>query len=186
METNGKNQLDRDTLQLVLEEFTVEQKTTNQNIGDLIIAIDNLGKKLDVFNQQQLAKKDVPVSIDIDPVKNALEKGFLDIKYMIGREPKSITRKLQILLFPEQDAKLFYKIVFGRWFLLAIAIIALKFTYSWGLDYTQSMKEVEMRQLENDKIKRAWDYMYKHNGNTTKNMMEKAYNFSDIKKVNKN
>lgn len=178
METNGKNQLERDTLQLVLEEFTVEQKTTNQNIGELIIAIDNLGKKLDGFNEQQLSKKDVPVNIDIEPVKNALEKGFLDIKYMIGREPKSITRKLQILFFPEQDAKLFYKIVFGRWFLLAIAIFAIKFAYSWGLDYTQSMKEVETQRLENDKIKKAWDYMYKHNGKATKTMMDKAYNFS--------
>jgi hypothetical protein len=117
METNGKNQLDRDTLQLVLEEFTVEQKTTNQNIGELIIAIDNLGKKLDVFKDHQLAKNDVPISMDTAPVKSALEKGFLDIKYMIGREPKSITRKLQILLFPEQDAKLFYKIVFEDGFI---------------------------------------------------------------------
>lgn len=177
METNGKNRLDKDTLQLVLEEFTVEQKTTNQNIGELIIAIDNLGKKLDVFNEQQ-AKSDVPISIDTTPVKSALERGFLDIKYMIGREPKSITRKLQIVLFPEQDAELFYKIVFGRWFLLAIAIFAIKFAYSWGLNYTQGMKELEMQQLENDKIKRSWDYMYKHNGKATKTMMDKAYNFS--------
>jgi hypothetical protein len=177
METNGKNHLDRDTLQLVLEEFTVEQQTTNQNIGELIIAIDNLGEKLDVFNEQQLAKNDVPISIDTAPVKSVLEKGFLDIKYMIGREPKSVTRKFQILLFPEQDAKLFYKIVFGRWFLLAIVLFTLKFAYSWGLDYTRTMKEVEMQQLENDKIKQAWDYMYKHNGKATKMMMEKAYNF---------
>ena len=27
-------------------------------------------------------------------------------------QPKAVTRKFQILLFPEQDAKLFYKIVF--------------------------------------------------------------------------
>ncbi|WP_116789170.1 hypothetical protein [Flavobacterium psychrotrophum] len=182
METNGKNRLDKDTLQLVLEEFTVEQKTTNQNIGELIIAIDNLGKKLDVFNEQQLAKSDVPISIDTAPVKSALEKGFLDIKYMIGREPKSVTRKLQILLFPEQDAKLFYKIVFGRWFLLAVALFALKFAYSWGLDYTQSMKEVQKQHLENEKIKQAWSYMYKHNGKATKTMMDKAYNFSDSEK----
>ena len=178
METNGKNQLDKDTLQLVLEEFTVEQKTTNQNIGELIIAIDNLGKKLDGFNERQASKSEVPVSIDIAPVKSALEKGFLDIKYMIGQEPKSITRKLQILLFPEQDAKLFYKIVFGRWFLLAMVLFALKFTYSWGIAYTQTMKEVEMQHLGNDKIKKAWDYMYKHNGKATKTMMDKVYNFS--------
>jgi hypothetical protein len=40
------------------------------------------------------------------------------------------------------------------------------------------MKEVQTQQLENDKIKRAWDYMYKHNGKSTKATMEKAYNFS--------
>ncbi|MXN93216.1 hypothetical protein GR160_18460 [Flavobacterium sp. Sd200] len=178
METNGKNQLDRDTLQLVLEEFTVEQKTTNQNIGELIIAIDNLGKKLDGFNEQQASKSEVPVSIDIAPVKSALEKGFLDIKYMIGREPKSITRKLQILLFPEQDAKLFYRIVFGRWFLLPVAAFALNLAYSWGIDYTQSKKEVEIQQLENDRIRNSWDYMYRNNDKAIKIIMNKAYNFS--------
>jgi hypothetical protein len=39
-----------------------------------------------------------------------------------------------------------------------------------------------MQHLENDKIKKAWDYMYKHNGKATKTMMDKAYNFSEIKK----
>ncbi|MNE91835.1 hypothetical protein D3C80_1894970 [compost metagenome] len=94
---------------------------------------------------------------------------------MIGRQPKSIVRKIQILLFPEQDAKLFYKIVFGRWFLWLVIMVALSNLYNWGIHYSDNSKEIEIRQIQNDRIVKAWEYMYSNNGKETKKLMEKAY-----------
>ena len=176
METDAnKERIERETLQLVLEEFAQEQKTNNQHIEALIIAINNMGNKIDVSIKEHKPEKIVLEPLDIKPIEAILQKSFLDIKFMIGRQPKSIVRKFQILLFPEQDAKLFYKIVFGRWFLWLAIMIALNNLYSWGIHYSDNSKEIEMRQIQNNKIRKAWEYMYINSDNETKNLMKKAY-----------
>lgn len=176
METNvNKDHIERDTLQLVLEEFAQEQKINNQHIEALIIAVNTVGDKMDAFKKEDKTGKNVLKPLDIKPIEAVLQKGFLDIKFMIGRQPKSIIRKFQILLFPEQDAKLFYKIVFGRWFLWLGIMVALTNLYNWGIHYSDNNKEIEMRQIQNDRIRKAWEYMYANNDKKTKELMKKAY-----------
>ena len=176
METDAnKEHIERETLQLVLEEFAQEQKTNNQHIEALIIAINNIGNKIDVSIKEHKPGKIVLEPLDIKPIEAILQKGFLDIKFMIGRQPKSIVRKFQILLFPEQDAKLFYKIVFGRWFLWLGIMVALTNLFNWGIHYSDNKREIEMRQIQNDRIRKAWEYMYINNNKETKKLMKKAY-----------
>ncbi|RED24615.1 hypothetical protein BD847_1347 [Flavobacterium cutihirudinis] len=176
METDANQEhIERETLQLVLEEFTQEQKTNNQHIEALIIAINNIGNKIDVSIKEHKPAKNVLEPLDIKPIEAILQKSFLDIKFMIGRQPKSIVRKFQILLFPEQDAKLFYKIVFGRWFLWLAIMIALNNLYSWGIHSSDNNKEIEMQQVRNDRINKAWQYMYQNNDKEVKVIMQKAY-----------
>lgn len=179
METNSnkdkKDHIERETLQLVLEEFTLEQKTNNQHIEELITAVKNVENKIDVSKNEYKIEKNVSEQLDIKQIEAVLQKGFLDIKYMIGRQPKSIVRKFQILLFPEQDAKLFYKIVFGRWFLWLAVMVALSNLYNWGIHYSDNNKEIEMQQIQNDRIRKAWEYMYSTNNKETKKLMKKAY-----------
>ena len=176
METNAnKGHIEREALELVLEEFTQEQKTNNQHIVALITAVNNIGNKIDAFEKEHTSDKVVSDPLDIKPIEAIVQKGFLDIKFMIGRQPKSIIRKFQILLFPEQDAKLFYKIVFGRWFLWLAIIVALSNLYDWGIHYSNNRKEIEIQQIQNDRIRKAWEYMYSNNNKETKKLMVKAY-----------
>lgn len=176
MERNAKKEhIEQETLQLVLEEFTQEQKTNNQHIEALIIAVNNVENKIDEFKKEDKAEKNISEPLDIKPIEAILQKGVLDIKFMIGRQPKSIIRKFQILLFPEQDAKLFYKIVFGRWFLWLALMLAINNLYNWGMHYSDNKKEVEMRQIQNDRIRKAWEYMYANNDKEIKKLMKKAY-----------
>ncbi|PBI90888.1 hypothetical protein BSF41_15940 [Flavobacterium sp. ACN2] len=176
METDtNKGHLERETLQLVLEEFTQEQKTNNQHIEALIIAVNIVGNKMDALKKEDNKAKSVSETLDIRPIEAILQKGFLDIKFMIGRQPKSIIRKFQILLFPEQDAKLFYKIVFGRWFLWLVIMVALSNLYNWGINYSDNSKEIELRKIQNDRIRKAWEYMYINSDKETKKRMKEAY-----------
>lgn len=170
-----KDHIERETLQLVLEEFTLEQKTINQHIDALFTAIKSVENKIDASKNDHKVEKNVSDQLYINQIEAVLQKGFLDIKYMIGRQPKSAVRKFQILLFPEQDAKLFYKIVFGRWFLWLAIMVALGNLYKWGIHYSDKNKEIEMQQIQNDRIRKAWEYMYINNGKGTKQLMEKAY-----------
>jgi hypothetical protein len=179
METNSntdkKGHIEREILQLVLEEFTQEQKTNNQHIEALITAVKNIEDKIEVSKNVHKIEKNVSEQVDIKQIEAILQKDFLDIKYMIGRQPKSIVRKFQILLFPEQDAKLFYKIVFGRWFLWLAVMVALSNLYNWGIHYSDNNKEIQTQQIQNDRIRKAWEYMYVNNNKETKKLMKKAY-----------
>ena len=178
METNSitdKGHIERKTLQLVLEEFTLEQKTNNQHIEALITAVKNVENKIDASKKEHNIEKKVSEQLDINQIEAILQKGFLDIKYMIGRQPKSIVRKFEILIFPEQDAKLFYKIVFGRWFLWLTIMLALGNLYNWGIDYNDNNKEIEMQQIQNNRVRKAWELMYANSDKETKKLMEKAY-----------
>lgn len=178
METNvntNKCHFERETLELVLEEFAQEQKTNNQHIEALIVAVKNVKDTIDTFKKEHEIEKVVSEPMDIKPIEAILQKGFLDMKLMIGRQPKSIVRKFQILLFPEQDAKLFYKIVFGRWFLWLAIMVALNNLYNWGIHYSDSRKEIEIRHIQNDRIRKAWEYMDANSSKETKKFMKRAY-----------
>jgi len=176
MDTTGKNeQIEKETLGLVLEEFTQEQKTTNQTINNLVTAVNSIGSKVDNFKQELDNPKSVSVTTDTKPIQQIMQKGFSDIKLLIGTQPKSIVRKFQILLFPEQDAKLFYKVVFSRWFLWLAIMLFLTNLYKWGIHYSDNQKEIRLEQIENDRIRKSWNYMYNNNDKEVKRLMEKAY-----------
>lgn len=176
MDTSEKNeQIERETLGLVLEEFTQEQKTTNQTINDLITAVNSIGSKVDDFKKELDKPKAVSVMTDTKPMQQIMQKGLTDVKLMIGTQPKNIIRKFQILLFPEQDAKLFYKVVFSRWFLWLVIMVFLTNLHNWGIHYSNIQKEVKLEQMEIDRIKKAWNYMYFKNDKQVKQLMEEAY-----------
>ncbi|RKD12374.1 hypothetical protein BCY91_12030 [Pelobium manganitolerans] len=171
----NQNEMDKDTLELVLQEFAEEQKITSQNINNLIQTTHSLTEKLRELEGQIKEPKPVNLSTDTKPFQQLLQKGMLDIKLMIGNQPKSIQRKFQILLFPEQDAKLFYRIVFGRWFLWLTVMLALTNLYKWGVNYNNNQKEIEMEQLENDRIRKSWNYLYKNSDQNVQMKMDKAF-----------
>lgn len=176
MDTTGKNeQIEKETLGLVLEEFTKEQKNTSQTINNLVAAVNSIGSKVDNFKQELDNPKSVSVTTDTKPIQQIVQKGFADVKLMIGTQPKSIVRKFQILLFPEQDAKLFYKVVFSRWFLWLAIMLFLTNLYKWGINYSDNQKEIKLEQIENDRIRKSWNYMYNNNDKEVKRLMEKAY-----------
>lgn len=178
MKTNSntdKTQIEQDTLQLVLEEFSQEQKVNNQHIESLISEVKNVKDKIDSFKKESEGEIKLSQPFDISTVEVILQKGILDMKYMIGRQPKSIVRKFQVLLFPEQDAKLFYKIVFGRWILYLTVMLAITNLYKWGVHYSNNCREVELRKLQDEKVQIAWVNMYNNSGKEIKQQMDKAY-----------
>jgi hypothetical protein len=100
----------------------------------------------------------------------------------VSNQPKAVTRKFQILLFPEQDAKLFYKIVFGRWFLWLTVMLFITNLYKWSVHYSDTQKEVKLQQLETDGIKKAWNYLYFTGGKSIKRLMDSAYSKIQLNK----
>lgn len=173
------NKIEKESLELVLEEFTEEQKLHSKSVNDLVTAVNGLTNKFTQLEEKLAKSKEVAVTINTKPIEEIVKKGITDMILTISAQSKSTTRKWQILLFPEQNAKLFYKIVFGRWFLLLVIALFLKCLYSFSIHWSDNRKEIELQQLENDRIKKAWNYLYDNQGKTERRMMDRAYSQSE-------
>lgn len=177
---NEEKQMDIDILELVLQEFAEEQRMTNQNINNLIEAVNLQKEKFKEFETHFSKPQTVSVNSDTKHFLLSLQKSLTDIKTIVGNQQKSVVKKFQILLFPEQDAKLFYKIVFERWFLWLTVMLALTNLYKWGAHYIDNQKEIETEQLGNERVRKAWKYLYEHGDNKIKKKMEKLYKDSSF------
>ena len=118
--------------------------------------------------------KAIIVSADTRPIQEIMKKGITDMKLTVGIKPQPVVKKFQLLLFPEQDAKLFYKIVFGRWFLFLVLMLLIINLYNFSVHWIDNQKEVRREQVENDRIKKAWYYLYEREGKSGQRTMDSA------------
>lgn len=173
--TEKMTNTEKETLQLVLEEHTQEQANNTKAVNDLITAVNGLSGKFQELEAKIDKPKAVIVSADTRPIQDIVKKGITDMKLTVGSKPQPIVKKFQLLLFPEQDAKLFYKIVFGRWFLFLVLMLLIVNLYNFSVHWSDNQKEVQRQELENDRIKKAWFYLYGHGGKAGRRLMDSAY-----------
>lgn len=131
------------------------------------------------YRKNSKTKKEVQPSFDINPLKEVFIKGLTDLKLMVSAYPQSTTKKNQILLFPEQDAKLFYKIVFGRWFMWLAIMLFLNLAYKWIIHLEDNKKQLMTEAMKNDRISKAWDYLYKQKNKKLHELMDGAWKKAD-------
>jgi len=176
MDTAKKSgELEIKTIQLVLEEQTREQENNTKAIGDLISAVNTLSGKMQSWDEKLDKPKSINVSTDTKPIQEIMKKGVADMKFIVSTKPVPVIKKFQMLLFPEQDAKLFYKIVFGRWFLFLVLMLLITDLYNFSVHWGDNQKEIQQEELENDKITKAWFYLYSHENRVGKRAMDSAY-----------
>jgi hypothetical protein len=107
--TEKLNSAEKEAFLLVVEELAQEQAKNNKTVSDLTAAVNVLTGKVDEVKEKVDKPKPVIVSADTRPIQEIVQKGLADMKIMVGTKPHSIVKKFQILLFPEQDAKLFIR-----------------------------------------------------------------------------
>lgn len=94
------------------------------------------------------------------------------MELIAGSQPKTVTKKIQILLFPERDAKLFYKIVFGRWFMWLAIMLFSSFLYKWLVHRSDNDTQAMIEVSRNDKITNAWHCLYKQSDKNLRKKMD--------------
>jgi hypothetical protein len=177
METKKNSETNEDAhLELVLEEFINEQKSQIKSINDLAVAITSYTDKLDNIEREINNLKPISGPTNTQPILDVIKTGITDIKRIAtAQEQKPIVKKFQLLLFPEHDAKLFYKIVFGRWFLWLTVMLFLTNLYKFSTHVSDNAKEIKLQQLETDRVKKAWFRLYSLKNRTLRKLMDTAY-----------
>ena len=168
----------RDTFELVLKEILDEQQKANKINADNVAVINQLVNTVANFNERLENLKIISPPVSTKQYEEIIKKGISEIELIVNNQPKSVTRKFQFLLFPEQDAKLFYKIVFGRWFMWLTIILFVSNLYKWGVHWSDNQKEIKQQQLQTDRIKKAWNYLYFQEVKGIRRLMDSAYNKS--------
>jgi hypothetical protein len=175
MDTTEKlNSEEKETFLLVVGELAQEQVNNTKTVNDMVTALNVLTGKIDELSEKVDKPKPVIVSADIRPAQEIMNKGVADMKIIVGKQ-QPVVKKFQIQLFPERDAKLFYKIVFGRWFLFLVLMLLIQNLYNFSVHWSDNQKEVQREELENDRIKKAWYYLYDRENRTRKKVMDSAY-----------
>lgn len=175
MEPKNIENVEAGSLEIVLNEFVEEQKSHTKSISDLVTAVNGLTEKFKQYEEKLDKPKEVTVHTNTKPIEDILKKAATQMQVTVSGQPKSVTKKYQLLLFPEQDAKLFYKIVFGRWFMWLVIMVFLHFLYNWAVQWSDNNKEVRMQQLQNDRFTNAWNYLYKQSNKRTRRLMDSAW-----------
>jgi hypothetical protein len=175
MESKNFEKEEASSLEIVLNEFSEEQKSHAKSIGDLVTAVNSLTGKFTQLEEKLDNPKEITVHADTKPVEDILRKATTNMQLIVSGHPKSVTKKYQLLLFPEQDAKLFYKIVFGRWIMWLAIIVFLHFLYNWAVHWSDNKKEVQLQQLQNDRFTDAWSYLYKGCKKDVRKLMDSAW-----------
>jgi hypothetical protein len=176
METKEKlNDAEKTMILTVLEELAQEQANNTKAIIDLITTFNTQSGTIRELKEKIDNPKPVIAVSDTRSIQEIMTKGLIDIKLIVGSKPQPIIKKIQILLFPEQDAKIFYKIVFGRWFLFLVLLLLTTDLYNFSIHWSDNRKEIQRGRLEIDRINRAWYYLYEREGKAGKRLMDSAF-----------
>lgn len=177
METNKtKGSADTDNIMLALHKLAEEVKDMNKSMADVINTVNHQSGRLSKFDERLSKINTQPPPFDMKKVETVVSKGMTDISESVQSEMKKSRRSYQLLLFPPQDAKLFYKIVFGRWFLYFAICLAISKTYEWAVLVSNNRAQVELEEVRfrNDRINRAWYYMYSLKNKNLHRQMDSA------------
>jgi hypothetical protein len=163
-------------LELVLEQFANEQKSQTKSLNELVSVVNSLSNI--VVNFKEEVQKPSPVSDSTDAIfiQEIVRKAVIDIRlFVAAQQQKPILKKYQLLLFPEQDARKFYKIVFGRWFLWLAVMLCLTFIYRLSLRWSDNQKEIELQMQQSNKLNKSWNSLYLKAGISLKKLMDSVY-----------
>lgn len=119
MDTKNFGNMEKDSLELVLNEFTEQQKKMVNQVSDLKTQIILLKEKTEGFEKKLDNLKVTSPPLDTTAVQNILSQGLSEVKKTITEQPKNILQHKRFLLFPEHNAREYYSVVL-RWILYII------------------------------------------------------------------
>ena len=164
-------------LELVLEHIASEQKSQSKSLSGLILAINSISERVTNFEGELQNSGPISVSTDVTAIQEMIKKAVTEIKMVVAsQEQKPIIKKYQVLLFPERDAKLFYKIVFGRWLLFLSIMLLLTNLYKFSVHFSDNQKDIKLQILDNSRIYNSWNNLYLISGKRFRKVMDSVYN----------
>ncbi|MDF2189827.1 hypothetical protein [Paraflavitalea sp. CAU 1676] len=181
MSTKDQEQTKIDNLELLLSQVIEQQEMISGALANVADKVGQLHQEIATFkNRVEGIKVEMP-PVDLAPVKAEVNRGIYKVIHAIIQKPQAVVRKFEILLFPPQDAKLFYKIVFGRWLMWLAIVVGVMYLYQYVVHWQNSQTTLEILRLEKGPIIKGWHNLYNSSGKNLRQKMDSIL-LSAIKK----
>ena len=151
--------MNEEVLKAVLSEILEEQKMLNINNGLITKAVEDFSEKLSDF-ENKLSNTKGSTGADLQIINTNLQR----LKIIIEDQPKQIIHEKRILLFPETYKQEFYKIILGK----VVKLVAIIFVTLFAFFFLKDL----LIQHDNAKYKNAWEWLYQHQRNKGKAVMD--------------
>jgi uncharacterized membrane protein len=132
----------------VLKNLAEEQQKICRMLTQNDTKTELIANKMDAFMEQIKKIKTEMPQVNLQSIEELIRRDIAARQKREGEQPLKVIRQLQILLFPPQDARLFYKIVFGRWLIWLMVMLVITDLYKWGVHYTDVHQRVNPPQLQ--------------------------------------
>jgi len=142
-----------------LKQSNILNKENNQAITENKNRLISIEKKLE--NKEVIR----PV-MDTRSLDQTISKAMDSISAKIDRQPEKVRREFRVLLFPEHNTKEYYRLVFGRIIFWLVILVIAKYAYLLGSEWIT-------KEYENQKYKKAWENLYKHQGKANQKIMQR-------------
>jgi len=153
--------MNEEVLKAVLTEIMEEQKMLSVNNGLITKAVEDFFEKLTDF-ENKLSNIKGSTQADLQIINTNLQK----LKIIVEAQSKQVIHEKRILLFPETYKQEFYKIVFGTVIKFVAIILVILFSFFF-------LKDLLIHQ-DNANYKTAWEWLYQHQGNKGRAVMDSA------------
>jgi hypothetical protein len=144
-----------------LTETLEEQKKTNQLLREQTQSIKELTEKVTAFNDKLDHIRIMAPPVPTELIDTVLSRGITRIEQLVTAQPKNYIRQLRILLFPEQNAYEYYRIVFGRLLLWLLGLSACAGLYCLTKEYIDKSSEESTRRYYYETYEKVLDQLDK-------------------------
>jgi hypothetical protein len=148
-------------MQTVLTEVLEELKELKQQLAKSMAVVLDLNNKVDDFELKLNKIKVTAPATNLEPITSAVNEGLLGLAPIVGEQPKSVTRQFRILLFPEQGAREYYRIVFGRVLFWITVLLVATYLFVLAKEFINGHNVASYQEAKSDRYKKAWNYLYR-------------------------
>jgi hypothetical protein len=160
MMTDDDKKMEEQTVKNLVLELIEIQTGINKINTDIVTVLNGLTGKIDGFQERLSNLKVIAPPADLRPLEQTVKKALADIQSTIETKPHDVTKKFEILLFPPQDNRLLYKIVFGNWLLYLVIAFAVKLSFNTFNHWLDNQKQIEIEHVRMHPVVQAWDSLY--------------------------
>ena len=174
--------METEIIESVLKEILEEQKAGLQVSRELFAVIDKLTDQMEGVHEKLEQQKAAAPPADIKLVQAIVSTGIRQIQQIVETQPKNVVRQFRLLLFPEQFAEQYYRIVFGRLLFWMTIFLLSTYLFVLGKQGLQSWERVQEKNQEANHARTAFDYLYQHADKEGKKKMIDAWEKNDYLK----